>query len=246
MVHRIAALIFFCLALSVCGIAQVTSDSKDIQIAKKYLQIRARQIDSIVTVINGVSTDRMSPSAKAVYDFVTSYAPGGGGGGGHIIQDDAVTKPNRDTLNFATTSTINSVVTDAGGKSTVTHNLTQQGATTGQVLRWTGTAWVPNGLNLYDVVTTSGTVALKNNQVLINTLSAGISLNLPACNATNDGVSFQFFKAGSDSFGADIEPAGSETFNDSAATKTLFSPGTGLICTCRWTGSSGSWFYINM
>ncbi len=272
------------LAAATSATAQVTSDSKDIQIAKKYLQLRTRQLDSVVTVITSMSTDRMSPSAKAVYDFVTGYVVGASGG--HIIQDDGVNETQRDTLNFESSPTVTAVVTDGGGKTTVSmqipssgitaleiasgsvgnselaansidstkvingglsvRDLGQHGATDNNILRWNGTQWYPSAQNLYDVVTTSQTVAYKNNQVWINTLTAAITLNLPACNLANDGVSFHIAKAGSDNYAADIEPAGSELFNDGSTTKTLYSQGTGLICTCRYRIGDSEWFFISM
>lgn len=125
-------------------------------------------------------------------------------------------------------------------------DLGQHGANTYNVLRWNGTQWYPSAQNLYDVVTTSQTVAYKNNQVWVNTLSAGITLNLPACNLANDGVSFYIAKAGADNFAVDIEPAGSEVFNDGATTKTIFSQGTGIICTCRYRIGDSEWFFTNM
>ena len=68
------------------------------------------------------------------------------------------------------------------------------------VLRWSGTAWVVNGSNLYDIVTTSQTVSPRYNQVWVDDLSAGITLNLPACNSANDKVSIQVAKAGADTY----------------------------------------------
>lgn len=283
MVHRIIAILLI-LAAATSAHAQVTSDSKDIQIAKKYLQLRARQLDSIVVLINSSSTDRMSPSAKAVYDFVTGYVVGASGG--HIIQDDGVNETQQDTLNFESSPTVSAVVTDGGGKTTVSmqipaggitaleisagavggaklaadgidstkvingglsvRDLGQHGANTYNILRWNGTQWYASAQNLYDVVTTSQTIASKNNQVWVNTLSAGITLNLPACNLSNDGASFQIAKMGSDGFAVDIEPAGSETFSDGATTKTIFSPGTGLLCTCRYRIGDSEWLFISM
>lgn len=125
-------------------------------------------------------------------------------------------------------------------------DMAQQGATTGNVLRWNGSAWAPSAPNMYDVVTTSQTVPATVNQIFINTLASAITLNLAPCNAANNGVRFEFVKSGGDNFAATIEPAGSEQFNDSATQKKMYSPGTILTCTCRWNGTSGSWFYANM
>ncbi len=260
MVTRIAIIIsaLFCLALQVS--AQVTSDSKDLQIAKRILQLRARQLDSIVTVISDMSTDRMSPSAKAVYDFVQANV-----GGGHVLAENGIPIAQRDSADFrpsdiifslSNTSTTTRITASIAPDSVTTteirdgtilaSDLNQMGATTGQVLRWSGAEWVPNGLNMYDVVTASQTVGAQYNQIIIDTLGANIILNLPPCNSGNDGIRFEFTKSGPDAHGVDIEPAGSEKFNDNATTKTLYSQGTTLICTCRHAAGTGKWFFSNM
>lgn len=247
------------------------------------LQVRARQIDSIVVAITGSSTHRQLPTAKAVYDYLQSVLPARAG---HVIQDDGVTRAKQDTLNFESSPTIDASATNAGGKTTVSmsipeagitaleiaggsvgnselatnsvdstkiinggvsvRDLGQHGATDNNILRWNGTQWYPSAQTLYDVVTTSQTIAAKNNQVWVNTLSAAITLNLPACNAANDGASFQIAKAGGDDYSVDIEPAGSETFIDGTTTKTIFSQGTGLLCTCRYHIGSPTWLFISM
>ena len=52
--------------------AQITSDVKDIQVAKQQLRIgtdTSKYFNSISTTINGSSTNRQAPTAKAVYDY---------------------------------------------------------------------------------------------------------------------------------------------------------------------------------
>lgn len=224
MATRIVLLVigYWLLALAPAS-AQVTSDVKDIQVAKQKLQIgtdAAKYLSSILHVITGAATHNQSPTAKAVYDFVTGF----------------------DYL-----STVQ-VTARLSGNGTVGHELdiAQNGATTGQVLRWSGSAWVPNGLNLYHIVTNSQTVTAVNNEVWINTISADITLNLPTCNSANNGVKILFGKVGTDSHGVTLEPAGSEEFIDGETAKTLYSRGTGLSCTCRYSGGVGKWLYINM
>lgn len=124
--------------------------------------------------------------------------------------------------------------------------LNQMGATTGQVLRWTGSAWTPTAPNQYLVVTSSQTVAAQYNQVFVDSLTASITLNLPPCNSGNNSVKFEFGKSGGDQYPVHIEPAGLEQFADGAATKTLYSRGVLFSCTCRWNGSSGKWDFLNM
>lgn len=216
--------------------------------------------------ITAGSTHQEIPTAKSVWDLLgTIGSGGGGGGGGHVLAGNGTPVAQKDTADFRS-GDVTFLVTNTATATRVTANIApdsvttteirngtivaadlgQMGATTGQLLRWSGTAWAPNGTNLYDVVTSSGSIATKNNQVWVNTLSAAIALNLPACNASNDGLKFEIIKAGSDTFKVDIEPAGSELFSDGAATKSLYSRATGLSCTCRWNGSSGSWFYLNL
>jgi hypothetical protein len=123
--------------------------------------------------------------------------------------------------------------------------INQMGATTGQVIRWTGSAWAPTAPNQYLVVTSSQTVAAQYNQVFVDSLTASITLNLAPCNAANNNVKFEFAKAGGDNYPVHIEPAGLETFIDGSQTKTLFSRGVGFSCTCRWNGTSGKWLFIS-
>lgn len=203
--------------------AQITSDVKDIQVARQKLQIgtdASKYLSSILQTISGAATHNESPTAKAVYDYVQS-------------------------LSYLATVTTTARLTGAGTSGSPL-DIAQQGATTGQVLRWSGSAWVPNGTNLYDIVTTGGSIAAQYNQVWVNTISASISLNLPACNSANDGVKIEVAKAGSDTYEVVIEPAGSEQFSDGNTSKSIFSQGTGISCTCRWTGSVGVWLYTNM
>lgn len=222
MATRIIFLVGWLLATGVLQ-AQVTSDVKDIQVAKQKLQIgtdASKYLTSILHTITSAATHNQSPTAKAVYDFVTG-------------------------LSYLSTV---EVTPRLSGNGTVGHELdiAQQGATTGQVLRWSGSAWVPNGTNLYDIVSVSGSISAQYNQVWVNTLSAGITLNLPACNSANNGVKIEVAKSGSDTYEVAIEPAGAEQFSDASTSKSLFSQATGISCTCRWTGSAGVWLYTNM
>lgn len=203
--------------------AQVTSDVKDIQVAKQKLQIgtdAAKYLTSIAQTISGAATHNQSPTAKAVYDYISGLGI------------------------LTTVSTTARLTGDGTGGSPL--DIAQQGATTGQVLRWSGTAWIPNGTNLYDIVTTSQTVAAQYNQVFVDDIGASITLNLPACNAANNGVRIEIAKAGADTYAVVIEPSGSEEFSDGETSKTLYSNGSALDCTCRWTGSVGFWFFKNM
>lgn len=87
------------------------------------------------------------------------------------------------------------------------------------------------------------TIDHTDNFLEIGTLTGGITITLPACNATTNKWTYEFLKTGSDTFGVTIDPAGSETFFDSAATKTIYSQGNGATCKCKWNGTLGTWFY---
>lgn len=203
--------------------AQITSDVKDIQVAKQKLQIgtdATKYLTSVVHAISVAATHNQSPTAKAVYDYIQSLG---------LLSGVSVTAR---------------LSGDGTGGSPL--DIAQQGATTGQVLRWSGSAWAPQATNLYYISTTSEAVAAQYNQVWVDDIVASITLNLPACNAANDGVKIEIAKAGSDANAVVIEPAGVEEFADGQTQKTIYSQGTGISCTCRWTGADGIWLYTNM
>lgn len=93
----------------------------------------------------------------------------------------------------------------------------------------------------YTTTTTGITLDHTNNFVEVGTLTADITIALPACNATRDGWEYSFIKTGSDAFGLIIDPNSTETFFDGAATKTLYSQGNSATCKCK--SSSTSWYY---
>jgi hypothetical protein len=184
--------------------------------ATERLQLRTAQVDSFVQVIKATSTHRHLPTAKAVWDLLSA-----------------------DTV--FTTARLSGIGTVASPL-----DIAQQGAKPGQVLRWTGSTWFPHGTNMYDVVTTSGAVDSAANQIIVDTISAPITLNLPPCNPANDGVSFKFFKGGPDTHAVTIDPAGSELFSDGAMQKSIFNSGTSIECTCVFLAGVGRWFFHTM
>lgn len=205
--------------------AQITSDVKDIQVAKQQLRIgtdTSKYFNSISTTINGSSTNRQAPTAKAVYDY------------GQTLVASGVTDGDKGDVVVSSSGTV--------------WNLDPKGATTGQVLRWTGSAWFPNGTNLYDLKTAGGTISAQYNEVWAEDTGTPYTLNLPSCNSTNNGVKIAVNKTSSDgsSSAITIDPAGSEQFSDGSTLKKIYSNGTGLTCTCRWTGSVGFWLFTNM
>lgn len=213
---RIACMISICTTI---GYTQTTGSFSKVRVADT-LTLNAKSVAQFVYTISGGSKNNQLPTAKAVYDYLQAIAP---------LSTVAVTA--RLSGNGTTGSPL---------------DIAQQGATTGQVLRWSGSAWVPNGTNLYDIVTASGSVAASLNQVWVDDLSASITLQMPACNAANDKVKIEINKAGADTYAVVVEPAGSEEFSDGETAKTIYSVGTGISCTCRWTGSVGFWFFLNM
>lgn len=223
MATRIKLLLLLLLPLLPAA-AQVSSDVKDIQVARQKLQIgtdAAKYLSSILETISGAATHNQSPTAKAVYDYVQTI---------RVLTGDV-----SGTLPATTVIAIRGNPVTAGTP-----------ANAQSVLRWSGTAWVPNGTNLYYISTTSETVAAQYNQVWVDDIGTSITLNLPACNATNDKVLIQIAKAGADTYAVVVEPAGSEEFSDGATSKTIYSTGTAISCTCRWTGSVGFWLFVNM
>jgi len=212
-----ALCVFFFLLASTLS-AQTTGSFSRVRV-QDTLTLRSKSLAEVVYSISNASKNNQSPTAKAVYDYVQTI---------RVLTGDV-----SGTLPATTVEAIQGNPVSAGTPASLQ-----------STLRWTGTAWAPNGINLFDMVTTSQSVSARNNQVWVNTLSAGITLNLPACNSANNGVKIEVAKAGSDTFGVVVEPAGSELFIDGEASKTLYSQGTSLNCTCRFSGGTGVWLFI--
>ena len=65
------------LAFSALAFGQTTVDSKDVQIAKKKMQIgtdTSNYFTAIKTVLNALSKHKDVPTAKAVYDYIEAVA----------------------------------------------------------------------------------------------------------------------------------------------------------------------------
>lgn len=84
----------------------------------------------------------------------------------------------------------------------------------------------------YVAITSTSTLDYTHNVVGIGTLSANITINLPACNATTDGWEYRFEKLGTDAFGFILDPATTEQFFDGSTTKTVYSQGSTASCKC--------------
>ena len=93
----------------------------------------------------------------------------------------------------------------------------------------------------YVVYTTTQTLDETHHYIAIGTLAGDITINLPACNATRDGWEYYFTKLGTDAFAFILDPNSTETFYDSATTKSIYSQGNSAYCKCR--SSDSTWFY---
>lgn len=78
----------------------------------------------------------------------TTWAPDDpNGGGGHVLANAGVAVASRDTLDLLDTGNIDFTLANTATKSTVVGNIKQAGATSGQVLKWNGSAWAPDDDN---------------------------------------------------------------------------------------------------
>lgn len=150
--------------------------------------------------------------------------------------------PNADASNRGMVST--GTQTFAGAKTfsaVVTGNLGFAG-TAGA----SSAAFSANGVTAtnWTAITSTTTADQTHSFFEIGTLVAGITLNLPACNATRNGWEYEVLKVGSDNFGITIDPNGTEAFTDGATTKTIYSQNNGARCKCKWNGSAGTWYYL--
>lgn len=91
-------------------------------------------------------------------------------------------------------------------------------------------------------VTTSVTLDENDTRVYIGTLSANITLTLPACNSTRDGWIWRFVKKGADAFAFVIDPNSTETINGNA-TLTAFGQYRAIDCQCV---NGEGWHTINL
>lgn len=150
--------------------------------------------------------------------------------------------PNADASNRGTVST--SAQTFAGAK-TFSALITGSAGLTSTASA-SAAAVTANGVEASSWTTETANTTLDHtdNFLEVGTLSGAITLTLPVCNATSNKWTYKVLKTGTDTFGVTIDPAGSETFVDGAATKTIFSQGNGASCKCKWNGSVGTWFFL--
>lgn len=134
------------------------------------------------------------------------------------------------------------------GAKTFTGAATVQGLLTGSAgVDGTATSGV-GSLNAHGVtdgdfvvITANTTLDHTHHYVAVGTLTADITVSLPACNSTRDGWEYYFTKTGSDAFAFILDPNSTETFFDSATTKSVYSQGSTAYCKCR--SSNTTWFY---
>lgn len=83
----------------------------------------------------------------------------------------------------------------------------------------------------FRAVTATTTIDETDFRVYVGTLTANITLNLPACNATRDTWTYWFTKKGADAFAFILDPASTETI-DGFTTMTFYSQFTKTGCQC--------------
>lgn len=211
-----ALLLFLLLAFSHVAQAQPEQYAANTLRAIKKFILKNTPVDSIAKVVTSASTHSQLVTAKAVYDYVLAH-------GGTV----------------ETTARLS-----GDGTSGSPLDIAQNGALTGQVLKWSGTEWAPSWGNPYVYVTANSTITTAVNTITIGTLTGNITLGLPTCNAANDSKQFLFQKSGTDAtYGMTIDPSGSEQFSDGTTKKVIFSTGIEFQCTCRYASSVGVWFF---
>lgn len=133
------------------------------------------------------------------------------------------------TQTFAGAKTFNALLT--GGAGVVGTATTTQAALSAQGVFASD----------YESTTSNLTMDEGNNFLEIPTLSASITIALPACNATRNKWEFTIYKAGTDNFLVTVDPNGTETIGGST-TKVLAGQYTTLHCKCingtGWTSST--------
>lgn len=188
--------------------------------------------DGTILGSNGTANVYFNPTITTAASAI-AYARNGSNLELNIPNADA---SNRGTVStttqtFAGAKTFNALVTGSAG-ATATATASNAGLFSEGV---TGTDW--------DAYTANVTLDHANSFVEIGTLTATITVTLPACNATRNGWQYTIHKTGADTFGVIIDPNAAETFTDGASTKTIYSRGNEANCKCKWNGTSGTWYY---
>lgn len=118
MARRIILFLLFLAAVSHAG-AQVSTDSKDEQIARKKLRVGQDTskywTSQITTIDSATATHRQAVTAKSIVDYLLPYLK--------VVAHDATLSGN--------------------GTQASPLGIAAQGATNGEVLKWNGTTWAP-------------------------------------------------------------------------------------------------------
>jgi len=149
--------------------------------------------------------------------------------------------PNADASNRGTVSTVSQTL--AGPKTfsnigTFSSGLATSASASNLAFKTTGLTALS-----WNAYSANQTLDQFNSFVEIGQLTAAITITLPACNALYNGAEYTVHKTGTDTFGVTIDPNAAETFTDSASTKTIYSQGNQATCTCKWNGTTGTWYY---
>lgn len=140
-------------ALPALAFGQTTVDSKDVQIAKKKMQIgtdTSNYFTAIKTVLNALSKHKDVPTAKAVYDYIEAVAviaavsasPNAAKIKASTAAANGVTLQGTDGV-YADVLTSAEIEIGLRDTSILAGKIARTGATTGQGLVWNGSAWAP-------------------------------------------------------------------------------------------------------
>lgn len=140
-------------ALPLLAFGQTTVDSKDVQIAKKKMQIgtdTSNYFTAIKTVLNSLSKHKDVPTAKAVYDYIEAVAviatvsasPNAAKIKANTAATNGVTLQGTDGV-YADVLTSAEIEIGLRDTSVLAGKIARTGATTGQGLVWNGSAWAP-------------------------------------------------------------------------------------------------------
>jgi hypothetical protein len=176
----------------------ITTDSKDVQIAKLKMQVgsdTALYWRTIINTISIASTHRQGTTAKAVYDYCTAFL----------------------------TATATNATLSGNGTAGSPLTIAQQSATSGQVLKWNGTTWLPAADNTGTGTVTSVSVTPTQGvtaSVATATTTPNISIGLGAITPTS--VAASGTVTGSNLSGTNT---GNQTISYTAPTVTLSGSG---------------------
>jgi len=150
MATRITTLTIALLLFSVCSItAQVTVQTARIIRALEQFRMgtdTSLYFTSTTDTITPASTHRQLPTALSVYEYgQTLLTPPPAASNYDTLRENNVTVTPRRVINFYDSDriSVNLVDDGANNETEVQMDLRQQGATSGQVLKWNGSTWSP-------------------------------------------------------------------------------------------------------